>query len=91
MNHYHTKGTVQGLLYKSTNEAQFPPAVMAATQGYGEVKVTVHGQDTVVNVSDPAPREMPNTGGYVNNGLETEEEDILWPDKIELEEINIKG
>lgn len=64
---------------------------MAATQGYGEVKVTVHGQDTVVNVSDPAPREMPNTGGYVNNGLETEEEDILWPDKIELEEINIKG
>lgn len=93
MNPQPTKAPVQGLLYKMNSEV--PTSSKADPLGQTEVKVIVHGQDNVtVKEKSSSPREEEGATthqGYVNEGLETEEEDILSPHKIELDGFNVEG
>lgn len=93
MNPQPTKASVQGLLYKMNSEV--PTSSMADPLGQTEVKVIVHGQDNVtVKEKSSSPREEEGATthqSYVNEGLETEEEDILSPHKIELDGFNVEG
>lgn len=93
MNPQPTKAPVQGLLYKMNSEVS--TSSMADPLGQTEVKVIVHGQDNVtVKETGSSPREEEGATshqGYVNEGLETEEEDILSPHKIELDGFNVEG
>lgn len=93
MNPQPTKASVQGLLYKMNSEVS--TSSMADPLGQTEVKVIVHGQDNViVKEMGSFPREEEGATshqGYVNEGLETEEEDILSPHKIELDGFNVEG
>lgn len=93
MNPHPTKAPVQGLLYKINSEG--PTSSMAEPIGQTEVKVIVHGQDNVsTKEMGSSPREedgVTTHQGYVNEGLETEDEDILSPHKIELDGFNEEG
>lgn len=75
--------------------SEVPTSSMADPLGQTEVKVIVHGQDNVtVKEKSSSPREEDGGTthqGYVNEGLETEEEDILSPHKIELDGFNVEG
>lgn len=93
MNPHPTKAPVQGLLYKMNSEV--PTSSMADPIGQMEVKVIVHDQDNAtVRETGSSPREedrVTTHQGYVNEGLETENEDILSPHKIVLDGFNEEG
>ncbi|XP_061188190.1 uncharacterized protein LOC133196299 [Saccostrea echinata] len=93
MNQYPLKGPVEGLLYKKNYEF-YPIGInMASMEGQGQVTVTVHGQENVgIKKSHLTPGELENNNtmqGHINLALE--EDEILSPHKIELEELNVEN
>jgi hypothetical protein len=67
---------------------------MAATQGQGQVRVTVHCQDnfafkTETDLGLHDEKTTPADQGHVNEALE--EDDILSPHKIDLTELNVES